>query len=251
MSTPRHARLKRIVERTDTHAGRAFDMAIQLLIVSSLVTFAIETLPDLSPSARITPRLIETVTVLVFTAEYVLRILVADRPLRFIFSFFGLVDLIAILPFYIATGLDLRSVRALRLLRLFRIIKLVRYSEALSRFRRAFLLVREELVIFLSASAVIVYLASVGIYDFENPAQPEIFASVFHSMWWAIATLTTVGYGDIYPITAGGRIFTGVVLLAGLGIVAVPAGVLASALSQIRTEDLEGRGMRLGLRTRA
>jgi voltage-gated potassium channel len=157
-----------------------------------------------------------------------------------VFSFYGLIDLAAILPFYIATGFDLRSVRAIRLLRLFRIFKMVRYSEALARFRRAFQLVREELVIFLSASFVIVYLASVGIYYFENPAQPEIFASVFHSMWWAIATLSTVGYGDIYPITSGGRLFTGLVLLVGLGIVAVPAGVLASALSQIRSEDLAG-----------
>jgi voltage-gated potassium channel len=234
------ATLKRLVERTDTRAGRTFDLVIQALIVLSLVTFALETLPDLSERSQAVLRQTELVVVLVFTAEYLLRLLVADRRLAFVFSFYGLIDLAAILPFYIATGFDLRSVRAIRLLRLFRIFKMVRYSEALARFRRAFQLVREELVIFLSASFVIVYLASVGIYYFENPAQPEIFASVFHSMWWAIATLSTVGYGDIYPITSGGRLFTGLVLLVGLGIVAVPAGVLASALSQIRSEDLAG-----------
>ncbi|MCJ8502468.1 ion transporter [Desulfatitalea alkaliphila] len=145
-------------------------------------------------------------------------------------------DLVAILPFYLSTGLDLRSVRVFRLLRLFRVITIMRYNAAMARLKHAFHLAREELVLYLSASGIILYLASVGIYHFENPAQPQIFASVFHSMWWAVATLTTVGYGDIYPITAGGRIFTGLVLLIGLGIVAVPAGVVASALSEARRE---------------
>jgi voltage-gated potassium channel len=227
-------RLRTIVERTDTRAGRAFDATIQALILLSLATFAIETLPDLTEAQRAALRVIEVVTVLVFSAEYALRVFVADRPLRFVFSFYGLVDLASILPFYLASGLDLRSLRAVRLLRLFRMLKLARYSSAMRRFGIAFGLARAELVIFLSGTAILLYLAAVGIYFFEHEAQPDRFATFFDALWWAVGTLTTVGYGDIYPITAGGRVFTGVVLFLGLSIVAVPTGLVASALSQAR-----------------
>ncbi len=229
--------LKDTVEGTDTRAGRAFDLTIQALIVLSLVAFAVETLPDLSLGAREFLKLLEVGVVVVFTVEYLLRLYVADRRIRFALSFYGLVDLAAILPFYLTTGLDLRSIRAVRLLRLFRIFKVVRYSRAVQRFQEAFRFAREELILFMGASAIILYIASVGIYYFENRVQSEHFASIFHSMWWAIVTLTTVGYGDVYPITTGGRIFTGLVLIVGLGIVAVPAGVMAAALSHARLEE--------------
>ena len=140
----------------------------------------------------------------------------------------------AILPFYVSLGVDLRSVRALRLLRLLRILKLARYSSAIGRFQRALTLAREELLVFLGIAVMLIYLSAVGIYYFENEAQPEQFASVFHSLWWAVVTLTTVGYGDAFPVTLGGRMFTFAVLMAGLGIVAVPTGLLASALARVR-----------------
>lgn len=226
--------LKQIVERHDTKAGRAFDLVIQSLIILSLVSFSIETLPSLSPMTIRVLRWIEIVTVAIFTVEYLLRIYVADSKLRFVFSFFGLVDLVAILPFYIAPGLDLRAVRTFRLLRLVRIFKLARYSKAVQRFHRALLIAREELALFMFVTLVLLFLAAVGIYYCENGAQPEKFASVFHSLWWAICTLTTVGYGDVYPVTLGGRLFTFFVLLIGLGVISVPAGIVASALSKAR-----------------
>lgn len=227
-------KLKRIVEQNDTRWGRVFDLFILSLVVLSLVTFSIETLPNLSRTARHWLYVTEVITVAVFTAEYMLRLFVADQKVRFVFSFFGLIDLLAILPFYIASGVDLRSIRALRFLRLFRAFKIVRYSKAIRRFQRAFVIAREEIVLFLAVSLLLIYFAAVGIYYFENDAQPEKFASIFHSLWWSVSTLTTVGYGDVYPITVGGRIFTGIVLIVGLGIVAVPAGLLASALSKAR-----------------
>ena len=226
--------LKRIVEKSDTVAGRAFDYAIQLLIVISLITFSLDTLPDLSATQSSVLRSIEAVTVVIFTVEYLLRIWVASDKLRFVFSFFGLVDLAAILPFYLASGLDLRAVRAFRLLRLIRILKLARYSAAVRRFHRAFIIAKEELALFLFVMVIALYLSAVGIYYFENAAQPEKFSSVIDSLWWAVTTLTTVGYGDVYPITVGGRCFTFVVLLIGLGLVSVPAGLMASALSKAR-----------------
>lgn len=226
--------LKQVVEDSDTKAGKTFDLFIQAIIVISLVSFTIETLPDLSPTTRTFLRGIEIVSVIIFTVEYLARVLVASNRPAFIFSFFGIIDLLAILPFYLGMGLDLRSLRAFRLLRLVRIFKLARYSAAARRFHRAFLIAKEELALFLFATLIIIYLAAVGIYHFENPAQPEAFSSVFHSLWWAVSTLTTVGYGDIYPVTAGGKIFTFFILAAGLGIVSIPAGLVASALAKAR-----------------
>jgi len=226
--------LKQIVEQNEGKWGRVFDLVVQALIVVSLISFSIETLPNLSPRATEWLRVVEVVTVAFFTIEYVLRIVVADRKLAYIFSFFGIIDLLAIAPFYLPLQLDLRSVRAFRFLRLFRAFKMVRYSKAIQRFHRAFLIAKEEIVLFLCVAVLLLYFAAVGIYYFENEAQPDKFASVFHSLWWAVATLTTVGYGDVYPITAGGRIFTFFVLLVGLGIVSVPAGLVASALSKAR-----------------
>jgi voltage-gated potassium channel len=226
--------LKQIIENNDTPQGRVFDLVIQTLIVISLISFSIETLPEITASTQRILRYIEIVTVGIFTIEYLLRIFVTDRKLAFVFSFYGIVDLLAILPFYIATGIDLRSIRALRLLRLFRAFKLFRYNQAIQRFHRALIIAKEELVLFFFVTILLLYFSAVGIYYFENEAQPEVFSSIFHSLWWAVATLTTVGYGDVYPITAGGRIFTFFVLMIGLGIVAVPTGLVASALSEAR-----------------
>jgi voltage-gated potassium channel len=226
--------LKRIIERADTPLGRGIDIFIQALIVLSLITFAIGTLPDLPANARRWLRYMEVFTVAVFTIEYVLRLAVADHKLRFIFSFYGMVDLLAILPFYVAVGIDLRSLRAFRLLRLVRTLKMVRYSKAMQRFHRALLIAKEEIVLFFALTLLLLYFAAVGIYYFENVAQPEAFASVFHSLWWAVVTLTTVGYGDVYPVTVGGRVFTFIVLLIGLGMVSVPPGLVASAMSKAR-----------------
>lgn len=226
--------LKRIVESTDTFGGRLFDYTVQLLIVLSLVSFSIETLPDISDRFRDFLSTFEVFCILIFTGEYLLRFAVASNRRAFVTSFFSIVDLTAILPFYLASGLDLRAIRAFRLLRLFRILKLARYSKAALRFHVAFKLAREELVLFLSLSGILLYLAAVGIYYFENEVQPDAFKSVFHSLWWAVVTLTTVGYGDMYPVTVGGRIFTFIVLVIGLGLVSVPAGLVASSLSAAR-----------------
>ena len=227
--------LKQIVESTDTRSGRLFDLTVQAMVVISLVSFSIETLPGLSVQSRALLRNAETGIVALFTIEYALRVFVADRKLAFVFSFFGIIDLVAILPFYLALGIDLRSIRVFRLLRLFRVFKLARYSEAVQRFHRAAIIAKEELVLFGCLALIVLYVSAVGIYYFEQTAQPEKFASVFHSLWWTIATVTTVGYGDVYPITVGGRIFTFVILVVGLGVVAIPTGLIASALSQART----------------
>ncbi len=232
-------RLKCLVERDDTPAGRRFEFFIMGLILCSLVAFSIETLPNLSGLGLELLNYFEVIVIAVFTLEYLARIYVADHRLKFIFSFFGMIDLLAIIPFYLTLGMDLRSVRTLRLFRLVLLVKLVRYSESLERFRRAFVIAKEDLALFFAGAIMLLYLSAIGIYLFENSAQPEVFSSVFHSLWWALSTLTTVGYGDVYPITVGGKIFTFFVLMLGLGIVAVPTGLISSALVKARQEDRE------------
>lgn len=231
------ARLKGIIEDNDTKWGRAFDLTIQSLIIFSLVTSSVETLPALSETARSWLTLIDAVIIGVFTLEYVLRVGVATHKLGYIFSFFGLVDLFAILPFYIVSGVDLRSVRAFRLIRLIRIFKLARYNKAIDRLYQAILIAKEEIILFCGVTVLLLYLSAVGIYYFEHDVQPEQFASIFHSLWWAIVTFTTVGYGDVYPITTGGKVFTFCVLLIGLGLISIPAGLMASAISKARENE--------------
>lgn len=231
--------LKTIIEETDTRAGLAFDIVIQILILISLVSFSIETLPNLSKDTRFWLYVVEVITVVLFTIEYMSRIVVADNRREFIFSFYGLVDLVAILPFYISTGIDLRAVRILRLLRVFRVFKFMRYTKAIKQLRDAFVDVKEELILYMIVTALMLFLSSVGIYYFEREAQPEQFASIFHCLWWSITTLTTVGYGDTCPITIGGKIFTSIILLIGIGLVAVPTGLLASALTKTRNGNTD------------
>ena len=234
------AYIKKIVEINDNKKSRIFAFFIQALILLSIVTFSIETIPNLKHQTVTVLYAIEVFCVIIFTIEYLLRIYVADSKPRFIFSFFGIIDLLAILPFYLAFGVDLRSLRALRFLRLFRILKLVRYNKAMNHFTSAIKTAKEEILLFIFVTLILIYFSAVGIYYFENQAQPEHFTSIFDSLWWAIITLTTVGYGDVYPITVGGRVFTFFILMIGLGIVAIPTGIISSALTKsIDSKEVE------------
>mgnify|MGYP003625705461 CR=1 FL=1 len=231
-------RLQSVIGTNKTRGGAWFQGFIQVLIVLSIIAFTVETLPSLDPQLRYALRLFEIVVIMVFTVEYLLRLYVAEKKLRFVFSFYGIIDLLVILPFYLQLGLDLRSLRVFWFFRLFRLFKLVRYVDAARRMARAFRMVRVDLAVFSIGAILVLYLASVGIYFFEHKAQPEAFASVIHSFWWALATLTTVGYGDIYPVTMGGKIFTFFTLMIGLGVFAVPTGLITMAMVNTRKADL-------------
>lgn len=214
-----------------------WETVIEVLVVANLVALAFETLPTLSPFWRDALWTFEVLCAAVYTVEYGVRLYLARPRMKYVTSFYGIIDLLAILPFWLMAAFNLQAVRAFRLLRLLRLFKLVRYTNAVHRFRRAFVIARDDLVLFGVIALIVLYLSAIGIYHFEHDAQPERFSSVFDSLWWALATLTTVGYGDIYPVTAGGRLFTFIVLVCGLGVIAVPSGLLASALSRVRAEE--------------
>lgn len=184
----------------------------------------------------------ELFSVVVFTIEYLLRLWTADlndqytggsfhKRMKFVFSTYGLIDLIAILPFYLPLifPFDLRVVRILRITRLVRIFKLGRYSKSMKTISSVLKETRSELGITLFIAFIMLVLASTLMYYIEGEVQPDKFASIGHSFWWAVATLTTVGYGDVYPVTAMGKILSGAIALIGVGIVALPTGIISSA----------------------
>lgn len=227
------SKIRSVVEDNSTKKGKIFDYTIQLLILLSLVAFSIETLPNNSDELIEFLYVFEIFCITVFSIEYFLRILISNKPFNYIFSFYGIIDFLAIIPYYLSS-IDLRFLRAFRVFRVFRAFKLIRYNKALNRFQIAYKIVKEELTLFLVVILILLFIVSAGIYFFENQAQPEVFKSIFHSSWWSIVTLTTVGYGDVYPITLGGKIFTFFVLIIGVGVVTVPAGLVATSLSKAR-----------------
>lgn len=231
--------LARLRTALDEHnaSGRAFEKLVALLIVVSILDFTLETVPELGQYSRWF-WWSEAVIVGLFTIEFFLRLVTARSRLGYLLSLEGLIDLAAIVPFYIALG-DLRWIRGVRLLRLLRMAKLVRYGRAYARLVVAVRSIRHELVVYLSMTGLLVYLAAVGMYYFERESQPDAFRSVPHAMWWAVVTLTTVGYGDVVPVTAGGRAMTAIILVLSLGTVSVPSALLASALVKGREEGRE------------
>lgn len=178
------------------------------------------------------------VAVIFFAFEYVIRVWTASDKRKYIFSFFGIIDLLAVV-IGIAALPQFTSLRLFRLLQLVRLLRLAHFSETLADLGRAFSMMRDEIVLFFSLTGLVVFLAAFGAYHFEHETQPEEFSHMGDALWWAVATLTTVGYGDIYPVTIGGKIMTAVVVICGLGIVAAPAGIVAQAMATALREKRE------------
>ena len=230
------AKLKKVVEGTETFSGKLFDWFVQSVIIFSIVGGILETVKSLTLFQIECLKIIELFSIGVFTIELILRIVVNDRGIRYLFTFYGMIDVLAIAPYYLLYAVDLRSLRVLRLFRILRLLKMTRYNRAALRFKVAFYRAKEELILFGCASLVFIFLAANGIYFFESEVQPESFGSIPECLWWAVVTLTTVGYGDSYPITAGGKFFTFLILGIGLAIVAIPSGIIATSLSESKSD---------------
>jgi len=218
--------------------SKGFDVFILSLIVLNVAAIILESVEPIQQWCPRVFRAFEVFSVVVFSAEYLLRLwscTVSPRyrhpvwgRLRFAFSFMGLVDLLAVLPFYLPfLGMDLRFFRAVRLLRVFRIAKLGRYSKAMQTFGRVFGAKKEELVASAFLLVLLLLIASCLVYYAERDTQPETFGSIPATMWWGVATLTTVGYGDAYPVTVIGKLLASVIAVLGIGVFALPTGILA------------------------
>lgn len=242
------------VARPDDRPSALFDIAIRALIALNVVAVILETVPVIQAAARGFFLAFEVFSVAVFTLEYLGRVwscveVPAYRApvrgrLRFALTPLALIDLLAVLPSLLPMlGVDLRILRGVRLFRLFRILKLTRYSRSLRAMGRVFRRSREELVITLSAVALVLLVASSIMYYAEHAAQPEKFSSIPAAMWWGVVTLTTLGYGDVYPITPFGRLMGGVFAISGILLIALPTAILgASFVEEMRSGAAEPPG---------
>lgn len=224
----------------DDITSRAFDIFIITLIILNILAIILESVTSISTGYSVFFRNIEIFSVAVFTIEYVLRVwtCVANERfkhpitgrLHFMSTPLALIDLFAVLPFYLPMLLrvDLRFLRALRLFRLFRIFKLGRYSESFQILGNVIREKKEEIILTLFMGLLVLIISSCLIYFVENPVQSEVFSSIPHSLWWSVITLTTVGYGDVYPITPLGKILGTIVAFVGIAMFALPSGIIAS-----------------------
>lgn len=226
-----------------THKADAYvDMFISILIILNVVAIFLGTYKEIETTYGQYLDSFEFFSVCVFLVEYILRIWTADllfpelsktkARLKFAFSFFGLVDLFALLPFFIplVMKVDLRIIRILRLLRLIRIFKLGRNSKSFKMFAEVVRETRFDLLVTLFATFLLLILSATIMYFIENEAQPDKFENIGEALWWAVATLTTVGYGDIFPVTGLGKILSGFIALLGIGVVALPTAIISSAI---------------------
>ncbi|MEL7339562.1 MAG: ion transporter [Bacteroidota bacterium] len=229
--------------------SRAFDQLIILLICISIAEIILESFADLRASYARIFGFTELLTSIIFSIEYVLRLWTADfkyphlpawrARLKFMFSFAGIIDLLAILPFYLPLifRFDLRVVRILRVMRLLRIFKLSRYTASLRLVGDIFREKRGEIGVTLFITFVMLLLASTLMYYLEGDVQPEAFPNIIATFWWAIATLTTVGYGDVFPVQGCGKLVSGVIALLGIGLVALPTGIISAAFVEKLEEE--------------
>ena len=225
-------RLHRVIFGTDTRLGRTFDILLLVAILASVTLVVFASLPQLGGPYGDLFRAAEWTFTALFTVEYLLRVYAARDRRGYIFSFFGIVDLMAVLPTYLGlfvTGAEYALViRSIRLLRIFRVLKLVRFLDDADLLMRALRASREKILVFLFAVATIVLIAGTAMYLVEGP-RPG-FDNVPVSIYWAVVSLTTVGYGDIVPVTAVGRFLSAVLMITGYAIIAVPTGIVTTEI---------------------
>jgi voltage-gated potassium channel len=224
--------LYKIIFETDTRLGKVFNEVLLCVIVLSVVLVMLESVDSIYAKSRALLKTLEWVITIIFTVEYGVRIFVARRPLRYVFSFYGIIDLLAVIPTYIGLFIvgshSLIVIRMLRLLRIFRILKLTRYTQAGRIIAQAMWASREKILVFVLFVVIIAVIMGTIIYLVEGAASG--FTSIPISMYWAIVTLTTVGYGDISPVTPLGRFIASCIMIMGYAIIAVPTGIVTAEM---------------------
>ncbi|MBC7079081.1 MAG: ion transporter [Methanothrix sp.] len=251
MSSEIRHRVYRLLEPGDD-AGRYIDLFIICLIVLNVIAVMLETVLWISAHYASLFRAFEIFSVAVFTIEYILRVwscTVDPRfrepirgRLRFMVTPLAVIDLLAFLPFYLPFVLpDTRVLRVVRLFRLFRVMKLARYSESVDLFIDVLKLKKDELLLVFVSIMILLLVSSTLMYEVEHDAQPDKFSSIPAAMWWGLVTLATVGYGDMFPITPAGKLIGSMVVMLGIGLFALPAGIIASGFSEVLQRRRECR----------
>lgn len=231
-----------IIYGTNTPLGKLFDIVLLALIFLSVIMVMLETVDFIDHSAHGFLVFLEWVITIFFTLEYIARIISNKKPLQYIFSFYGIIDLISILPMYLSFFIPgskaLSVVRALRLLRIFRILELVSFTNQGDELRKALRAGRNKIIIFTYFVLVICVLLGALMYVIEG--KESGFTSIPRSIYWCIVTLTTVGYGDIAPATTLGQMIASFVMILGYGIIAVPTGIVTAEYSRVKSKSSRG-----------
>lgn len=239
----RRTRLKEelynIIFEANTPAGKAFDVVLLIVILSSIIIVMLESVDSISRRFSNLFFILEWIFTILFTFEYIARIIVSRNPKKYIFSFFGIIDFLSILPAYISLFVagyhSLIILRSFRLLRVFRIFKLVRFVGEASTLSRALVASKAKITVFITAVAIIVVIMGTIMYIVEGAEHG--FTSIPRSIYWAIVTLTTVGYGDIAPATVLGQSLASLIMILGYAIIAVPTGIVTSEMTKIKAES--------------
>lgn len=229
-------RLYTIIFEADTTAGRRFDIGLVLVILLSIAVVIADSVPSVGREHGLALNALEWFFTLLFTAEYIARLLCVRHPLRYATSFFGIIDLLSVLPTYFALlvpeAYALLDIRILRLLRIFRIFKLTQYVAEYTMLGRALKASARKILVFLATVLMAVLIFGTILYVVEGPANG--FTSIPTAMYWAIVTMTTVGYGDITPQTPLGKMIASCMMLLGWGILAVPTGIVTAEMTSLR-----------------
>lgn len=251
-----YSKIKNWIYRIIGRAGegdkqsKAFDIFIITLVTLNVIAIILDSFQDLSLRYSLAFRIFEIFSVSIFTVEYILRLWVCNvgkkykgffkGRIKYMFTPLALVDLMAILPFYIPMiiPIDLRFLKVLKLIRIFRLLKFGRYFETFHMLGRVIRKKKVELLITIFVVILLIIVSSGLIYELECEVQPESFSNIPRAMWWAVVTLTTVGNGDVYPITTLGKVLSAVVSFFGIALFAIPAGIISSGMiSEIREKN--------------
>jgi len=218
------------------------DKFIYVLILLSTLAIILESDQELSKTYHRLFQNFEVISVAIFSLEYIYRTVLnfrRNKNLKYNYSFYGLIDLIAVLPFFLplAFAFDSRALRILRLIRALRVLKVSQHSKAVKHLLQVFKQIKGELTLTFFLSLILIVFSGIVVYYVENPSQPDVFNNIGNSIWWALATLTTVGYGDIYPITVLGKLIASFVAIVGIGLIAIPTGLISATYVDILKKE--------------
>ena len=235
-------KIHEIIFEADTFYGKLFDIVLLITIVSSVVAVMLESIDSIHQQYGDLLRIFEWIVTILFTIEYFLRIYAVNKPLKYIFSFMGIIDLLAIIPTYLIfifpAAHFFTVVRSIRLIRVFRVFKLSHYLRGAHTMQIALRSSRPKIVVFLLSVMILVIVLGTLMYIIEGSSDTKGFDNIPNSIYWAIVTLTTVGYGDVFPATAFGKVVASFIMILGYGIIAVPTGIVTAEFSRKKREKI-------------
>nr|WP_297788129.1 ion transporter [uncultured Allomuricauda sp.] len=247
-------KLHEVIYEADTPSGKFFDIVLFILIVISVILVMLESIDDFDQHYHSTLLTLEWIVTIFFTLEYIARLISIKKPLRYVFSFYGIIDFLSTIPLYLSYILAgsqvLLAVRAFRLLRIFRILKLVKFIGEASQLQSALRASRAKIAVFIYVVLILSVILGTLMYIVEGDEAG--FTSIPRSIYWTIVTLTTVGYGDIAPITNLGQFIATVIMILGYGIIAVPTGIVTAEFARNKNnKDEDDDGFMVHVNTQA